>query len=219
MLANFAMTAVDFFCPSDEVVQRVQAVNGGVLEKTYRKSKRMIVLTAHQGNWELGISFLVARGFSVAGVYAPYREDRVVRWILAHRNTEVEWVPAARGAAEACISAIERGRVLGMVGDIPFGAKGRRVTIAGNDAHLPLGPFAIAVRAKAAIVPAFMIRQAPGRYQAVFHEPLWPTEGSFRKQMEMLQDGYRARLEESLKAHPEQWGVLQPFWDSTPTEA
>ena len=150
----------------------------------------------------------------MAEVYAPYREDKIVRWIMGHRNPDVEWIPAARGAAQACINALDRGRILGMVADIPFGEKGNRVRILGAQARLPLGPWAIASRARATVIPGFVIRVKPGQYRIIFHEPILPREGSFRRQMIDAQDIYRAHLEDYLRQYPEQWGVLQPFWEN-----
>ncbi len=213
LFENFAMTAVDFFCARVNIARGMLEKNTAIVDKTYRKTKRVMVVTAHFGNWELGMSYLLEKGFSLAGVYAPYREDEVVQWILNHRNSEVEWIPAARGAAEACISALERGRILGMVADIPFGEKGHRVAMAGSSAHLPLGPWAIAARARATVIPGFVLRLAPGQYKIIFHEPIAPREGSFRKQMVESQEIFRGHLESYLRQYPEQWGVLQPFWD------
>jgi lauroyl/myristoyl acyltransferase len=214
VLGNFLMTAVDFFCERRNLAANLPMEHWGLVEKTYRKSKRVMIITAHLGNWEIGINCLVGRGFSVAGLYAPYRDDAIVEWILSHRSPDVEWIPAVRGASEACLHALQRGRVLGVVGDIPFGEKGRRVRIAGAYAHLPLGPWSIAVRGQATVIPAFIIRESPGHYRGVIHEPISVPDGSFRHRLEAMQDIYRAHLESYLLRYPEQWGVLQPFWDS-----
>lgn len=214
VMGNFVMTAIDFFCTRRNLARTLQFQNASFLEKAYRRHKKVILVTAHIGNWELGMSWLVEKGFSVAGVYAPYRDDEIVEWILAHRHSDVEWIPAARGAAEACIHALQRGRVLGMVADIPFGEKGHRVSIAGARTRLPLGPWAIAARAQAVVIPAFILRERPGVYRGIFHDPILPMAGSFRKQMETMQDAFRGHLEHYLKTYPTQWGVLQPFWDT-----
>ena len=150
----------------------------------------------------------------MAGVYAPYRESEVVRWILSHRNPDVEWIPAARGAAEACAGALERGRILGMVADIPFGEKGRRVKICGGRGYLPLGPWAIAARARAVVIPGFVLRVRPGHYRIHFHDPIRPMDGPLRRQLRMMQEVYRDHLESYLNQYADQWGCLQPFWDT-----
>ena len=148
--------------------------NAAIVEKAYRRYKKVIVVTAHIGNWELGMSYLIEKGFSMAGVYAPYREDDVVDWIMSHRNPGCrEWIPAAKGAAKACINALERGRLLGMVADIPFGEKGHRVPMCGSWTRLPLGPWAIASRARATVIPGFVIREKPGQYRVLFFMNLY----------------------------------------------
>jgi len=213
LLGHFAMTSVDFFCPNRNLAVRMKAENWPAVDKAYRHSKKLIFVTAHLGNWELGISYLVEKGFAVACVYAPYRNDETVRWIMGHRNPEVEWIPSTRGAAAACVSALERGKVLGMAADIPFGEKGHRVSLCGASAHLPLGPWAIASRARATVIPSFIVRESPGQYRIIFHDPIPPHEGSLRRQMEESQNIFRTHLEHYLRTLPEQWGVLQRFWD------
>ena len=100
-----------------------------------------------------------------------------------------------------------------MVADIPFGEKGRRrLKICGAWTHLPLGPWAIAARARAVVIPGFVLRERPGQYRVIFHDPIVPREGSLRRQMEGMQEIYRQHLEHYLQTYPEQWGVLQPFW-------
>src|SRR5262245_60913649 len=67
LMGHFAMTAVDFFCPRRDMVPSVQ-FDWTVIDRTYRKHKNVILVTAHLGNWEIGISCLVERGYAVAGV-------------------------------------------------------------------------------------------------------------------------------------------------------
>jgi KDO2-lipid IV(A) lauroyltransferase len=213
LLGNFLMTAVDFFCPRRNLAVGMHEENAAVVEKAYRRYKKVIVVTAHVGNWELGMTYLLHKGFSMAGVYAPYREDEVVDWIMKHRNPDVEWIPASRGAAKACIGALDRGRLLGMVADIPYGEKGRRIKVCGSWTRLPLGPWAIAARARAAVIPGFVLREEPGQYRVTFYDPILPGEGSFRRQIEAMQDIYAGHLEHCIRQVPEQWGVLQRFWE------
>src|ERR1700687_2736083 len=87
-------------------------------------------------------------------------------------------------------------------------------SLCGGWTHLPLGPWAIASRARAVVIPGFVLRARPGKYRIIFHDPILPREGTFRRQMEEMQAIFSSHLEEYLKASPEQWGVLQPFWDA-----
>ena len=214
LLANFAMTSVDFFCFRNSPVRHIREENADVLLKCMQASKKVIVVTAHLGSWEMGISYLARKGYPMTAVYATYREEKIVRWIMSHRDSSMQWVSNTHGAMDDCVRALESGRVLGLLADLPFGEKGRRVRIANGCARMPLGPWAIASRVRATVIPAFVVRDTPGQYRIQFSPPIFPVEGSFRRQMETFQDSYRQWLEISLQKYPEQWGVLEPFWDS-----
>ena len=213
MLGNFLMTAVDFFCVRPSRQRKVAMEGWHRVEAAYHKSRRVMIVTAHLGNWETGISYVVERGYPVAGLYATYTDDAIVQWITSHRNAQVEWIPTAPGAADSCVTALQNGRILCLAADIPFGEQGRRVTIAGRTTRLPMGPWAIALRANATVMPAFVLRDKPGHYRAIIHEPIRPTSESLRTQMVKMQDVYRAHLEHYLRTYPQQWGNLQPFWE------
>src|SRR5882762_8693487 len=212
VFGNFLMTAVDFFCTRHHASQVVRAEGWAQVDAAYQTTHRVMVVTAHIGHWEIGICYLAQKGYAVAGVYAPYTDDAIVQWIQSHRHPKVEWISTTPGAAEQCTAAIENGKILGMVADIPFGEQGRLVKIAGHSVRLPIGPFTIAARAKATVIPAFILRQSPGRYRAVIHEPILPVKGSLTRQIDHMQNLYVKHLEFYLKNFPEQWGVLAPFW-------
>jgi lauroyl/myristoyl acyltransferase len=213
-LGHFLMTAVDFFCVNPLKPREIHVEHWSRLEAAYQERRRVMVVTAHIGNWETGISYLVEKGYPVAGLYATYTDDDIVQWITSHRNPKVQWIPTLPGAADICVAAIEQGRILCIAADIPFGEQGHRVKIAGQHARLPMGPWSIALRANAIVIPAFILRQSPGRYHAFVHEPIKPVQGeSMRQQLSRFQDVYRGHLEYYLKTYPEQWGNLQPFWE------
>jgi lauroyl/myristoyl acyltransferase len=213
-MGNFLMTAVDFFCVNPLKPRDIQIENWSRVEVAYKESRRLMIVTAHIGNWETGISYLVEKGYAVAGVYATYTDDDIVNWISSHRNPRVQWIPTLPCAADICVAAIEQGKILCIAADIPFGEHGRRMAIAGHHTRLPVGPWSIALRANATVIPAFILRQSPGRYRAFVQEPIKPVPGdSLRHQMVRMQNIYRGHLESFLKSYPEQWGNLQPYWE------
>jgi KDO2-lipid IV(A) lauroyltransferase len=216
LLGNFLMTAVDFFCIRPHRQKKLMMENWHRVEAGYHKSRRVMIVTAHIGNWETAISHVVESGYPVAGLYATYTDDKIVEWITLHRNPQVEWIPTAPGAADGCVTALQNGRILCLAADIPYGEHGRRVTMAGRTTRLPIGPWAIALRANATVFPAFILRTSPGQYRVMIHEGIKPTDEPLRRQIVKMQDVYRGHLEYYLKAYPEQWGNLQPFWEPEP---
>src|SRR3989338_7526108 len=97
LLGNFVMTAVDFFCTRPQGTRPITWEGWSRIEQAYQESRRLIIVTAHMGNWEIGISSLIDRGFPVAGLYATYTDDDIVQWITSHRHPQVQWIPTTPG--------------------------------------------------------------------------------------------------------------------------
>src|SRR4051794_35348757 len=81
LLGNFCMTAVDFFCSHPLKPRELQFMGWSHIESAYEANRRVMIVTAHMGNWETGISRLVEKGYPVAGLYAVYTDDAIVQWI------------------------------------------------------------------------------------------------------------------------------------------
>ena len=62
------------------------------------------------------------------------------------------------------------------------------------------------------MIPGFVIRETPGQYRIIFHEPILPREGTFRRQMLEMQDVYRTvTLNIIFKRFLSNGEWLQPF--------
>src|SRR5258708_1767502 len=95
LLGNFCMTAVDFFCANPLRPRELTFDNWSRIESAYQEKRRVMIVTAHMGNWETGISYLVEKGYPVAGLYATYTDDDIVQWIATHLNPYVMWIPTS----------------------------------------------------------------------------------------------------------------------------
>src|SRR5688572_5213016 len=56
LLGNFLMTAVDFFCERPQIARNITFEGWQRIEEAYEESRRVMIVTAHMGNWEGGIS-------------------------------------------------------------------------------------------------------------------------------------------------------------------
>ena len=96
--------------------------------------------------------------------------------------------------------------LLALLGDRRFGVGGRAVPFFGRPARLPAAPLALARRTGAALVPGFVVRTGPGRYQIRLEPPV--TAHGHGALVALA-----ATLERYVRAHPEQWFVFEPMWD------
>lgn len=96
-------------------------------------------------------------------------------------------------------------------GPIPF--CGRRTSI-------PLGAVEIAARTGAAILPVSLVRDARDNYLTRVHPPIRVHPGD-DPEFDLRRTAYRLLklLEPELRAHPDQWHVMQPMFGDPMTEA
>lgn len=200
-LRNFATTLHDFFFPQSLNVE-VQEKN--MLEALRKKHGGILLLTFHMGHWELGARVMRSWGWPVTAVYQPYKNKRLKKIIESQRAPGVNFIPVGQGAAAGVRQSLRRGDVVAMLGDHNFGEDGIPVDILGHKIIWPKGPVLLAVKSKAPIVVAVVIRTAPHTYKAVVSEPLIP-KGASRKEVAHLVQEVGHKFGMLLKQYPTQW--------------
>jgi lauroyl/myristoyl acyltransferase len=206
---HFGMTLGDFFLDGDVSV-RVEGRDHA--EAARAKGRGVIFLTSHLGHWELGGRVLAGWGWDVTAVYQPYRSRAMQKFIQDRRAPGLSYLAVGKGAAVGMGKILHRGGAVALLGDRPFGEEGTLVSVFGRPMRLPLGPFILACRDGAAIVPGFVIREKPGAYATLLEEPLWPR-GKGREAVRDLLDKTARILENYLSRYGDQWYCFEPAFD------
>jgi KDO2-lipid IV(A) lauroyltransferase len=192
---HFALSLTDFLRLGrldERALEGAIEVRGGEHLECARASGRgVIVLSAHTGNWEWGVAWLAARGARVHVVARPH-PNRWVERLFARRREAwgvalLPGCPLWPGAARA----LKRREWVALMGD-RHGARGSACAWAA----------ALSRRTGAVVLPAVMLRLAPGRYAACFERPLSPEA--------CARGGYRDALRPHLERHPAQWFAFEP---------
>lgn len=204
---NFALTLYDFFAPSGVTIEVPERAK---LESVRKKHGGILVLTFHMGHWELGARSMAEWGWPVTAVYQPYRNKKLKRVIEAHRAPGVRFIPVGAGAAQGVQESLRRGDVVAMLGDHPFGEDGSPVPLLHHRVLWPRGPVVLAVRAKAPIVIAVIVRHGHRRYVAHIEDPLVPNDGS-KGEVDRLVGAIAFKFGKLLTHHVTQWYRFQPF--------
>jgi Kdo2-lipid IVA lauroyltransferase/acyltransferase len=199
---QFALSLVDLLRLGrldGEKLERAIEVRGGEhLERARAAGRGVILLSAHAGNWEWGAAWLAARGARLGArlhVVARPHPNRWVEALFARRR-------AARGVATlpgrplwpGAASALKRREWVALMGD----RRGSRGAVCAWAA-------ALSRRTGAVVLPAVMLRLAPGHYAACFEPPLTPES--------CAGGGYRDALRPHFERHPAQWFAFEPLPD------
>ncbi len=193
---HFALSLLDFLRLGrlDERTLAVAIeVRGAEHLETARASGRgVIVLSAHLGNWEWGAAWLAANGARLSVVARPHPHPWVERFFARRRLARGVGMLRERPLWPGAARALRRREWVALMGDRCCA-----------DGSAWAWATALARRTGALVLPAVMIRLAPGRYAACFEAPL-TSEGC-------AAGDHRAAFHRQLERHPGQWFGFQPL--------
>ena len=201
-----------------QVRERTRVTGLGAVEGAVREGRGVIVLSAHLGNWEIGGSALVARGFPIDVVVARQRNELFDRYLTRSRERLGFGIIPRNEGRRGVLAALAAGRFAGILGDQDARGAGVFVDFFGRPASTARGPAVLALRSGALIVTLFAVR-LPGwkpRYH-VYLEPLEETAATGRAaRIAAITQAYTARIEEYVRRYPAQYFWLHKRWKTPP---
>lgn len=174
----------------------------------------IIVVSAHTGNAELAIQAILSHGRRFVAIVEAQRPPEWASYLLRLRSAKGgTFYEAGFGGVRKGIEALERGDVLGLMGDRDIQGSGLPVELCGKTVRLPRGPWEIARRKKALVMPVFASRKRDDHFVVHLEEPFSvcvsdDPEADIREAAER----WARLLERHLRRDPGQWVVLEDFW-------
>jgi len=197
-----------------ELQQLVDIEGREKIEGVLARGKGVIVLTAHIGNWEYLAAYvaLCIRHGGVVGrkVYVD-EYDRLL--VAMRRKNKVETIYST-DSPKRILKILRDNCVIGILPDQDVGyVNGVFVDFLGRPAYTPTGPAAISMASGAAIVPAFLIRQADDRYRIYTEDPIVPSHtGDKKKDLYENTVKWSRVCEDYILRYPEQWVWMHKRW-------
>ncbi len=206
--------------PADELLACSDFRGLEHLDECVREYRGAIIGTGHCGNWEWLNLALAARGtpltVAVRALDDP-RFDVIVRSLRGRFGGRS--IGRGEGAGRALASACRGGAIIGLLIDQDIEAPGCFVEFFGRPAWTPTGAGLLARRLRRPIVPAFALRHDGGRMLLSFDEPMQPVlSADPESDARLLTARLTARIEEQIRAHPEQWVWMHRRWRRQPRE-
>lgn len=174
----------------------------------------VIALSAHMGNAEFAIQALTARGRQFAALVERQEPPEWSKFILDLRSAAGgKFYEAGYQGLRACIHALDEGHIVGLMGDRDIQGTGMPVQFFGRWVRLPRGPWELARRSNALVLPIFSSRKKDWDFRVYIEEPFRvrrseDSEADIREAVER----FARILEKQLRRDPGQWTVLEDFW-------
>lgn len=171
-----------------------------------------IVLSAHIGNPELALIAIAARGRAFVELVEPLEPRRLARYVTSLREAGGGTVhETGRAGLRASIRTLRDGGLVAIMGDRDIQGSGVCVTMFERRVRLPRGPWELAQRTGARVVPMLLSRGRGADQTVLIEEPICVPPGS-DDAIEVAARKWAALLEAHIRRDPGQWTVLEDFW-------
>jgi len=210
------------FLKNPQLLKNIRIEGREYLDEALAKGRGVIILTGHLGNFPLMSLKLAKVGYSVHFVTRPMRDEKASDYIHKLRTdagVKTIFSFPRKECVQAILAALRNNELVVIQMDQNFGTGGVWVKFFGKLAATPVGPITLALRTKAAIVPAYIVRQEMGRHCI----KIFPQEDlvvTANKDETILLSAIKfTRIIESwVKAVGYQWGWIHRRWKSQPSK-
>lgn len=174
----------------------------------------VVAISAHTGNAELAVQALTYRGRPFVALVERLEPPAQMRYILRLRSgAGGRFYEANFRGIRACLEALRNGQIVGVMGDRDLQGTGLCVTFADHRVRLPRGPWDLARRTGATVLPVFSYRDSDDDFTVYVEEPFKvPCTGDEEADIRAAIERWATVLETALRRAPGQWAVLEDFW-------
>lgn len=202
--------------------QRTIFIGKENLDAALAKKRGVILVTAHFGNFPLMMTRIKLEGYEISGIMRRMRDERVERFFFRERNRigiKMIHSQPRKACVESSLKTLRNNEILAIQLDQNFGTGGIFVNFFGQKAATATGPVVLALRTKAAILPAFILRNPDDTHRIIF-EPeycLKPGQAYTETLLFNIQELTRI-IESYIRRYPAEWGWIHRRWKSRPSE-
>jgi len=203
----------------EEVRARTQIEGLERLLEAVAAGKGVVLVTGHLGNWEIGGAALAVRGVPIDVVAQRQSNPLFDRLVVETRERlGMRVIPRGRATRDG-VRSLRAGRVVAFVADQDAKRAGAFVPFFGRLASTHRGPALLALRTGAPLFVALgMVRTPEGGYRARVEEVVVDREGEVDDVVYRMTAAFTARLEEGVRAAPDQYFWHHRRWKSRPPE-
>lgn len=203
--------------PAETLINTVNPVNLGVVQKHLDRQGGLILLSAHYGNWEFlphGVRLHV--GKPMAFIAQHQRNRRIDAMIDAARTRWGNRTISIGVSSREAFRSLHEGAILVLLGDQSGPKEAVFIDFFGRPAATHRGAAAFSLKTGAPIVMVFLIRQRDGTYEAAFEEvDRTGIEEYTEENIIELTRRHTAILEKYIRMHPDHWLWMHNRWKHT----
>jgi KDO2-lipid IV(A) lauroyltransferase len=214
---NFGITLVEMlqctFMSHEEVLNALRVEGEENFNKAFKSNRGIVIVSAHMGNWEVGLHITNYYGKPMLGVAAKTRYGWANILLSRSRNRLGNTIIDKKGALPKITEGLRRGEVIGMLIDQSRRKHGVEVTFFGSKATASPAAALLALRCNSLVLPAFCVRRSDGQLTIQVKTPFELTRtGDLRSDIQSNTQRMIDVVEEMVRTYPDQWFWLLKPW-------
>lgn len=187
------------------------------IDEILEQGQGLLVVSGHLGNWEWMGGGIAKQGYPITYVVTSQSNPRVEEWLNRMRNSTGIEVSHKRDAVRGVLRALKKNRAMAIMCDQNSGKSGIFVPFFGKLASTPRGPALFHLKTGVPIVftsaPIMPDGKCLVRFEQFNFEGL---TGETEHDEYLIMAQITARLEQEIRAYPEQWLWLHRRWKTRP---
>lgn len=198
----------DMACLEARHIRLVHGERLAVLEKP----GPVIIVSAHTGGAEICLQAITFRGRAFTALVEDIQPPQMARLLNDLRSAAGgSFHPVTMAGVRAAFKALHAGEVVGIMADRDIQNNGACLALAGRPVRLPTGPWNLAARTGATVLPVFATRAWNDRFTVTVEEPFVVENTPEGICAAMVR--FAAVLGPILRRQPGQWTVPEDFWN------
>lgn len=215
---NLFLLMVDFVrnqgISREKLLEKVVFKNEEILTDALKRNEKIILVTAHYGNWEL-VSLAIAAKFGPLTIVGRKLDSQTMNKILNKNRQQFDiTLLDKKGAMKEMIQVLKQNRMLGLLVDQNTSDKeGVLVDFFGKPVRHTPSAAILSRRFDATIIPVFISSDDTHKYTLTFFEA-FKTEKSENKEQDILDSVQKqAKITEKIiRQKPQEWFWLHKRW-------
>ncbi len=205
---------------SGNAVFEIQFKGGDEVVSLIRNSQRgAILLTSHQGNWQVAMTALEKLEKAVYLIMVPDQNPSMQRALYPEgEEGKVRIISPEQylGGAIEILNALRQGDVVSIMGDRGYGASAVEVSFLGDKAWFPYSAFHLAAVADCPLVVMETAKVSSHAYVVDMSNVLYPRYEGRRDRVGQLQpwvQSFVTQIEKFVEEHPYQCFLFRDVWN------
>ena len=195
------------FFSREDMRNSIHVVGEKNVMSALRAHKGIIVVSAHLGNWEVGLQTATCYfGLSMTGIAKKMRNVRLEQIIYNYRTRFGNKILYKKGALPEMMQVLRQGGILGVMMDVSRRFDGVEVEFFGRRATATPVAALLALRCKSPVLPVYCLRNPAGKLVVHIEPPVkMERTNNLRKDLLTNTQAITNRVEAAVRKKPEQW--------------